>query len=78
MTRKRSDLTVIPPGARVGLRIPGIREAEVLTVQIRAGGYLTYEVAWWVDGERFSAWVEAFEIDDSPAPIHVGFATRTE
>lgn len=67
-------LTVIAPGARVGLKNPGIAEAEVLTVQIRGGGYLTYEVAWWTEGERMTAWVEAFELDEAPPErLRVGF-----
>lgn len=66
-----ADFTVIRPGARVGLWDGEVADARVLTVQIRLGGYLTYEVAFWRDGDRLTAWVEAFEIDPDPPPLGV-------
>ena len=67
-------MKVIRPGATVGLTAAGVADAVVLTVQIRANGYVTYEVAWWYDGDRLSAWVEDFEIDpDPPDRMSVGF-----
>lgn len=70
----RRRLRIIPPGAKVGLRAAGIADAVVLTVQIRAGGYVTYECAWFNEGDRLTAWVEEFEIDpDPPEQMTVGF-----
>lgn len=65
-------MNILRPGSKV--RLPaGDVEAEVLTAQIRAGDYLTYEVAWFVDGERYTAWVEAFEVEGQGKRRRVGF-----
>ena len=64
---------VHPPGSKVGLPAAGIPDAEVLTVQVRAGGYVTYECAWWHDGDRLTAWVEAFEVASGAKRVRVGF-----
>jgi hypothetical protein len=39
-----------------------MRQAVVLAVTIRAGGASSYEVAWWISGQRYTAWVEPHEI----------------
>lgn len=69
----RKAVRVIPPGSKVGLPAAGIADAAVLTVQIRDGGYTTYEVAWWSDGDRLTAWVEAFEVEFPGPRVRVGF-----
>jgi hypothetical protein len=66
-------ILVHPPGSKVGLPAAGIPDAVVLTAQIRSGGYLTYEVAWWHDGDRLTAWVEAFEVEGVGPKVRVGF-----
>jgi hypothetical protein len=71
-------ILVHPPGSKVGLPAAGIADAEVLTVQIRAGGYVTYEVAHWSDGERLTDWVEAFEVEGTTKRQRVGFLPGCE
>lgn len=66
-------IRVHPPGSKVGLPAAGIADALVLTVQVRAGGYLTYEVAWFHDGDRLTAWVEAFEVEAAGPKAVIGF-----
>jgi hypothetical protein len=71
-------ILVHPPGSKVGLPAAGIADAEVLTVQVRAGGYVTYELAWWVESERMTAWVEAFEVEGTTRRQRVGFLPGCE
>jgi hypothetical protein len=71
-------ILVFPPGSKVGLPAAGIADAEVLTVQVRAGGYVTYELAWWVESERNTAWVEAFEVEGTGPRRRVGFLPGCE
>ena len=67
-------LTVYAPGTRVRLVTPDIADAEVTAVTVRAGPSIVYEVAWWRDGDRLSAWVEASEVGaGSGDRLRIGF-----
>lgn len=54
----------------IGPGVPGVISA----VQVR-GGYVSYEVVWWVDGNRFEEWVPAHEVrpDGSTPSLSIGF-----
>lgn len=67
-------ITVIPPGSRVGLRVPEIPDALVLESSVGIGGVVTYRVAWWVGAERKVDWVFAAEVTaDPPDRVTIGF-----
>lgn len=48
-------------------------EAKILRIQISPGPAVSYEVAWWVGGDRTTEWVQAFEITSTEPTIPVGF-----
>jgi hypothetical protein len=53
-------MTVLRPGSTVHLA--GDVPAVVLGVCLRKDG-VTYEVAWWQNGTRHTAWVHPFELE---------------
>lgn len=66
------DITVVEIGAEVTLHedVP----ARVTAVAIRGQGQVQYEVTWWTNGERRTAWVEECEIKrTNPKRAVVGF-----
>ena len=67
-------LTVVRPGSRVGIRVPEVQDATVLEVHIGPDLTVSYQVAWWIEGERYTDRLEAWEIDpDPPERVSVGF-----
>jgi hypothetical protein len=67
-------ITVVAPGARVGIRVPEIADAVVLEVHIGCGSAVSYEVAWWEGPERYTARLESCEVfADPPEKLRVGF-----
>jgi uncharacterized protein YodC (DUF2158 family) len=67
-------ITVIPPGARVGIRVPEIADAVVLEVHIGPGLVVSYECRWWEGAEMYTARLEAHELDaNPPEKLRVGF-----
>ena len=69
-------MIVLKPGSKTK-----IQDLEVVIGGVRLYGIptvVTYEVVWWVGGERKSAWVDDFELSPSLDPddqeyIGVGF-----
>lgn len=66
---------IFPPGSRVRL-MGDEREARVLAATFREHG-VEYEVAWWVAGTRYTAWVQAHEIGGTAEQLReIGFKTE--
>ena len=66
-------MQVIKPGSRVCLPDGEIRNARVRAVEIRECG-VSYQVCWWVNGERNEAWLASFEVQAEPVDyVPVGF-----
>ena len=67
---------VIAPGTKCLLTNGDRAEALVLAVTVRHGGPATYEIAWWSNGSRQTAWVEPHEIQakDGSPQHRIGFA----
>jgi hypothetical protein len=73
MTALATLFTIHEPGTTV-LLTDGSREWKVLvnTVNLRAGGFVAYEVSWLTDGGRVQLWVEACELkrfESTPATV---------
>jgi hypothetical protein len=70
----RKRLVVIPPGATVGVRVPKIKDAVVLEVHVGPSFAVSYQLAWWVEDERYTDRFEAFEVDADPEDVvSIGF-----
>lgn len=67
---------VISPGTKCLLTHADRGEALVLAVTLRQGGPALYEIAWWSNGSRQTAWVEPHEIQakDGAPQVRIGFA----
>ena len=56
------------------VQLAGEIQAVVLAVLVRSGYSVQYEVAWWANAERKTAWVEACEVTPLRGPeLTVGF-----
>lgn len=68
------NIAVYHPGSNV--RVSGL-DATVLQVILKANLYVQYEVAWTINGDRKTAWVEEFEVEFSETPRYIiGFKER--
>ncbi len=70
------NYNVLPPGAKVYLMV-GEAPATVTAVQLREDG-VRYEVAYWHNGERKTAWLTEAEVESKARRKHVGFRTLKE
>lgn len=66
---------VIAPGTRALL---GGIDCEILGVLLRAGGSVEYEVSWWANGDRKTAWVREPELYCKAHYMTVGFDSDSE
>lgn len=60
-TPRPEGLDVLGPGTPVKVG-EGQIPAVVVSVSIHWGPHVTYEVAWWANGERHTAWCEDWEL----------------
>lgn len=62
------------PGQTVEFADRQAGQATVLRVEIRGAQpfFASYEVAWWVGGERNTAWVESHEVRAVPGETLAG------
>lgn len=76
--RDMSDAVIVcySVGSKIKL---GEISAQVTGIWIRSTGnnpHISYEVAWWVEGQRYTAWVEPEEItSDLESFCKVGYCS---
>jgi hypothetical protein len=69
-------MIIIKPGSIVQY---GEIKAWVLAIEIRGGGFARYEIAWILNGDRKTTWVESWELEgivDNGSKITVGFSAK--
>lgn len=73
-----TPLEVFRPGSRVKMLLgdDGWETAMVQAVRVQLGGVVDYNLIYWKDGERKTAWVEQFEVkamSESDGRTTIGF-----
>lgn len=66
------SLVVSPVGSKllVGNRL----EVLVISILIEDPTSIKYEIAWWVEGDRKTAWIRESEIlEGAPSSLEIGF-----
>jgi hypothetical protein len=71
-THEYLDEIAKPLMARLGIRFE-VASHELATVDLYAYGGVLYEVVWWRDGTRHSAWVSAQEFSSEKPKVGIGF-----
>jgi len=67
-------MQVIRPGTKVSLPQAELVNVLVNQVCITTNDHVTYQVVWWVGGERRDSWVQAHEVSaEVPDWVPVGF-----
>lgn len=65
---------IIAPGTMCKLVKGDSAEAMVIAVTIREHGPASYEIVWWLNGSRQTAWVEPCEIEPGSEGVReIGF-----
>ncbi len=57
-------IRIYPPGSEVRMSVgeDGWQQAYIQAARIQLGGVIDYNLIYWKDGERKTAWVESFEV----------------
>lgn len=73
MPSEVKKVTAFAPGTHAALTDQPGREARITAVEIRESGAVRYEVAWWVNGSRSTAWVDDCEVSGADGMVQIGF-----
>lgn len=73
MPSEVKKVAAFAPGTRVSLTDQPGREARITAVELHESGVVRYEVVWWVNGSRNSAWVHDSEVSGADGMVQIGF-----